>query len=242
MTSITDRPIFVPATLTFFVALTLTACGSSPSGPGTGFGNESDAGTSQDTKTPSTGSSDTGSSTGEKCGGFNSSKALCNTCIQSTCCAQGSACGADASCNSLFACVTACGSDTTCVSSCAKKYPSGVTALQNLFNCVESDCKDACASPKGLGEACTDDSQCLSGDCNGAWCTRGCSQNMDCRSTSTSITNSHGQLVWCLKSSAGTNSCFPGCKTNADCAVYGADLKCLAATAVNGSSTYVCSR
>jgi hypothetical protein len=88
-------------------------------------------------------------------------------------------------------------------------------------------------TPLGVGSACTSNAQCASGVCSG-WCTAGCSQNTDCG------INSYGQLDWCIEDAASIDSCFPGCETNADCAVYGSNVICQPATATNGSSTLVC--
>jgi hypothetical protein len=177
------------------------------------------------------------------CGGFGSSDATCNACTQSTCCAAGSACGANAACQALFACIQLCAQgDTACVGTCESDNPSGETALTNFINCLADDCKMACGggAAAGIGDPCQQNTDCLSGSCNGAWCTTTCTADTDCESTTQSITNSAGELVWCAPTSAG-DYCFPGCSSNADCTGFGAGVECITATVTNGSASKICS-
>jgi hypothetical protein len=117
--------------------------------------------------------------------------------------------------------------------------PAGpVSASFNL--CVVKVAFDTSAPPppppkddKGTGTACASNSECASGAC-ASWCTSVCASNTDCG------INSYGGLTWCVEDNAGIDSCFPGCSTNADCAVYGSGISCKPATVTNGSSTTVC--
>ena len=52
--------------------------------------------------------------------------------------------------------------------------------------------------------------------------------------------NEFGQLNWCLLNNAGTDTCFPGCQTNADCSVY-PNTTCKSVTDVTGRRVSVCS-
>jgi hypothetical protein len=208
----------------------------------------------------STGTTGTTGTTSPMCGGFGSPIAACNTCTQDFCCDAGSACGADASCSNLFACIQACATgDTTCLTACENEYPGGLTPLENFDDCLSTECSAQCglgssgssgggssgggtgtAAKAGLGDPCVADTDCASDLCNGHWCTTTCVQNTDCASSSTSITNEAGELVWCVGAKSGTSVCFPGCSSVAACAAYGSGITCAATTATNGASTDVC--
>ena len=180
------------------------------------------------------------------CGGFDSTIAACNTCTQTSCCAEGSACGASAACEALFACIKGCASgDTSCEDACQTDNPDGVTPLSDFLNCLSVDCESACGGglsgpTAGIGDPCQSTADCATGECNGHWCTKTCTSNTDCVSTSQSITNSVGQLVWCVESAGGTNLCFPGCSSNAECSGFGSGVSCSETTVTNGSATDIC--
>lgn len=176
------------------------------------------------------------------CGGFTSSDSACNTCVTGTCCSLGAACGANAMCSALSTCVNKC-STSACVSACATTYAGGVDDLTAFLSCTKNRCNGACTSAtKGIGDSCSTSAECISGSCTGkgGWCTTTCAQNTDCRSSPSSITNEYGHLDWCAATVSGSHKCFPGCTYNSDCSPY-PGTKCVTVTAVNGTSTGMCS-
>jgi hypothetical protein len=225
-------------------SLPLVACSSTHSVtiPATG---DSDAGASDPGSGSTTGSShDAGkpdtAPPPPACGGFGSSTAACDTCIKGTCCTAAATCGANADCTSLATCAGSC-STSACVTQCESTYPGGVDDLSAFLTCTSDRCNGACTTKKGIGDSCSTAAGCTSGDCAGAgWCTKGCTQNTDCRSSSTSLTNEYGKLDWCVQSTSGAQSCFPECSYNSDCTPY-AGTHCQTTTAVNGATIGVCS-
>jgi hypothetical protein len=96
----------------------------------------------------------------------------------------------------------------------------------------------------GVGGACTSNASCSSGACNGLWCTESCSPaNSACAGgyAANGLYNEYGQFNWCLRDSAGSDVCFPGCSTNGDCAPF-AGTSCKTFVDVTGYTTSVCSR
>lgn len=177
---------------------------------------------------------------GEVCGGFGFADTKCGQCGEGQCCAKAEACMADASCKALTACVVNCGESSSCTQGCINKYSAGVALLQSVLNCMDGKCSSQCGGSTllGIGEKCTANGQCESGMCTGSsssspgWCSDTCYANTDCG------INAYGQLNYCLEAESGTDYCFPGCTTNADCSKYGAGITCQNA----GSGRWVCSR
>lgn len=73
------------------------------------------------------------------CGGFSSDEPCTNTCVTTTCCAQGAACGANVSCLQLFSCIQSCApNDSNCAQTCANQNPGGVSAYNAAQVCLDS--------------------------------------------------------------------------------------------------------
>ena len=119
------------------------------------------------------------------CGGFASPDAQCNTCLTTSCCTEGTACGANAACETIYLCVEAC-SDDMCSQGCLAANPSGADAFNSLTGCVTNACGSACSGATGDdGGTCggftfsTDPCQtCFQSSC----CSQGtaCAANTDC--------------------------------------------------------------
>ncbi|HEY3817637.1 MAG TPA: hypothetical protein VGL81_10720 [Polyangiaceae bacterium] len=87
------------------------------------------------------------------CGGASSSTD-CSYCLNVSCCAQATACGADPACVSIVDCAASCaqttsGSDfTTCLDGCGSNDPSGVNDYNAYVTC-SSTCTSACSNDNG---------------------------------------------------------------------------------------------
>jgi hypothetical protein len=85
----------------------------------------------------------------------------------------------------------------------------------------------------GIGSPCTGSGTCGSGTnagtCNGRWCTRPCTTSIDCPGNN-----------WCIRNNAGTNTCFVGCTSNANCASL-TGTTCQSATTIDDLPMSVCS-
>lgn len=81
--------------------------------------------------------------------------------------------------------------------------------------CRAIDAVSVCLPPPEIGSPCSDASECGDYDCNGAWCTpASCSDDADCGETSA------GNANRCIENAEHNKICFPGCKTNSDCASF----------------------
>jgi hypothetical protein len=225
------------------VGLFALACSASSASPSGSNPKQLDDETVEGSDTSGDGKKD-GGTTAKSCGDFGFTSDACGTCVKNRCCAVASACLANAECAALNACVDRCSSgDSTCVQACAKAHPTGVDPLVAVIDCAKSagseSCSTSCATTqkKGIGDRCSADSDCLSGDCASGWCTTACSTNYDCKGTP-QINNEFGKLNYCLATSSGPKYCFPGCSSNSDCAKYGNGSTCQSA----GNGVYVCSR
>ena len=165
----------------------------------------------------------------------------CEACFAENCSASCDACSGDAACNTALLCIAACTSES-CDSACLSGLDeSSLSLLENTLgdsSCFQTTCANACAPPATakVGDACLTSSQCISGVCStGGWCEPAseCFANTDCG------IDSEGDLVWCAKTSNGSNGCFPGCNTTADCASY-PGASCLPAVVTNGYTENVC--
>jgi hypothetical protein len=117
-----------------------TDSGSSGTDSGTSTfdsgGQTFDTGTSVDTGTT------TGSCAGDE---FQFPTAACQTCVDSMCCSDVTACSGDPTCGSLVTCISNCAQgDQTCANTCGSMYSSAVTEYNNLGMCVMSGCTTAC--------------------------------------------------------------------------------------------------
>jgi hypothetical protein len=149
------------------------------------------------------------------------------------CCQSGSGVTEGAWCISQTdQCHAKCSTNTDCVSNCCVPVTG-----QALGACMSAS---YCGGLKGVGDPCAAGTECESGICGG-WCQQACGVgNAVCRSTSSSLKNENGFYNWCFSTSSGA-SCFPGCDTTADCAVYGNQYTCKTATDVTGFTTQACS-
>ena len=168
--------------------------------------------------------------------------AKCQSCFAKSCKTECGTCGQDADCQAALECIGPCTTNScisACVSGLSTSSRSLLTEVRGETGCVANECAAECgsgdpppASNKKTGDACSSDAECTSGSCS-TWCQDTCSVNTDCG------INSSGNLVWCVKTQAATNRCFPGCKSNSDCSIYPGS-SCRAITATNGASTSVC--
>lgn len=86
---------------------------------------------------------------GMTCGGFTSGSAVCDACIQNTCCAQSEACGADPDCVSVTNCLKKCDPNevtggpggSACASDCllAGEKEAAIPAF-DLIYCMSDQC------------------------------------------------------------------------------------------------------
>ncbi len=164
----------------------------------------------------------------------------CGTCFATSCATPCGSCADDADCDAAMVCLASCTTET-CDSACIDSLPQGSLALLNATigsqGCLGTECESECVSATAkVGDPCSSDAQCISGSCNSRWCepAAGCSENTQCG------IDTEGELVWCVEETGGSNGCFPGCSTNADCALY-SGTSCKLATATNGASAYICS-
>jgi hypothetical protein len=150
-----------------------------------------------------------------------------NACtVNGDCCQSGTGASMGAYCIQPGVCHAKCTSDSNCT--------SGFCAA------VTGQTVGACTA-RGVGDPCTANSQCVTGSC-ATWCQASCSvSNSACLSQSWSTANVEGFDNWCLTTVAGDDRCFPGCNTNADCAVYGSAVSCKSFVDVLGFTHSTCS-
>jgi len=84
-----------------------------------------------------------GGSGGGTCGGLSTGDASCDSCLDASCCAESTACVADADCTALITCGDAC-SDDACISACFSSHPTGAALLDSISTCLENSCMSAC--------------------------------------------------------------------------------------------------
>jgi len=129
-------------------------------------------------------------------------------------------------------CHAKCTTNSQCASGCCAGVQGGGNVCAAASNCQ---------ALKGIGDACSSSSECASNSCNG-WCTEYCSAtNKLCLgSASDNVSNnSNGHVNWCVQNNSGSDICFPGCSTTADCAPY-PGTTCKYVTTVADGSDYVC--
>jgi hypothetical protein len=116
----------------------------------------------------------------------------CDACLDTSCCAQNTACVSDADCNALLACGDAC-RDDACFSACYSAHPTGAALLDALSSCADTSCSAKCGGPPssppstsacgfGSGDATCDsclDSNCC-GDANACLGDADCTALLDC--------------------------------------------------------------
>jgi hypothetical protein len=87
--------------------------------------------------------------------------------------------------------------------------------------------------PPDIGSPCQTKADCGDYECTGAWCSPpSCTNDATCGATSA------GNANQCIENGLGTKICFPGCKSNSDCASF-KETSCQPAR--DGSSGMVCS-
>ncbi len=101
--------------------------------------------------------------------------------------------------------------------------------------------------PRGLGEPCTSIAGCASNrcacehpNCRG-WCTTTCAMSSDCAGDYSGGATLLGQRNSCITNASvpPSNTCFPGCSTNADCAAFPGTV-CEGAATIENSSVSIC--
>jgi hypothetical protein len=144
------------------------------------------------------------------CGGFNSTDMNCNTCLTTSCCSEGSTCGANSACQAIYNCVKGCSTDA-CAQTCLTNNPNGVNDFDAFTTCVENDCNTLCGGNSTGGDAavtcggfmfttaacqtCFDSGCCAQGNA--------CAANSECMA-----------LDACVKACASTdNTCFNNCNS-----------------------------
>jgi hypothetical protein len=90
---------------------------------------------------------------GSTCGEQASTIASCDTCLQSTCCAEAAACAGDKNCAKLQLCRANCFNSMTCPADCEAQNPLGVAAFDTWFRCTDR-CGQSCVP--GQDWACLD--------------------------------------------------------------------------------------
>ncbi len=212
-------------------------------------GARADAGSSGSSSGSSSGASSgsSGSSSGGTADAAPDSKADASP-DGGTCVATGKACTADSQCCNFQSqsgfcvdfgsgglCADSCAVDSDCNSGCCASSSLGLVCSAMSF----------CAG-RGIGDGCTSNAECISGDCTGTlsssgWCTAPCSPTSAvCAGSGTGTSNQYGNPNLCILNSGNTYKCFPGCAVLADCAPYGGTT-CKAGTDATGASVSVCS-
>lgn len=88
---------------------------------------------------------------------FESPDAVCQTCLEASCCSQLVACSEEGECVALFYCEAGCAEDQACIDACQNTAPAGATALFDALDaCITASCESDCVgySPicdSGLG-------------------------------------------------------------------------------------------
>jgi hypothetical protein len=156
------------------------------------------------------------------------------TCTGTTCCQASTKAPKGAICASNDnVCHAKCASNSECVSGCC------ATVTGETYGA----CADKSFCPAGgIGDGCADASSCKSGLCAGGtdgWCTRTCTYSTDCYGDY-ATKNKYGHYNYCVKTTSGSNGCFPSCTTDADCSWY-PGMHCASVTTTAGTSVRVCS-
>lgn len=216
-----------------FIALSFAIVACSPSGSRPGELNDC---TGHCSSTLAGGQSSGGDAASSSCT-INPADSQCAQCAEAKCCPTLSACSSSKDCVNLDNCQMGCSGSASCVNACQGQYPLGVSALNALASCVESDC--AVCNQSGVGDPC------FSGGCNPglscgtSWCTKACARASDCTGLGPNGANSAGQENACIFTAGVGNTCFPGCGGNGDCAAFPGTY-CLLTTSVDSLSVSVC--
>ena len=82
--------------------------------------------------------------TTSSCGGLGSANAACETCMESKCCSEATACGTSLSCLDYWDCVVPCNGDPACRDQCDAQYPAGAAPYEALRDCLLDNCHSQC--------------------------------------------------------------------------------------------------
>jgi hypothetical protein len=74
---------------------------------------------------------------------------------------------------------------------------------------------------------------------NGSWCTRTCTKDSDCAGVGPNNGNYLGFTNACIHTTAGFNTCEPGCNVAQDCSGF-AGTSCVVAMDIAGGNAFVC--
>lgn len=85
--------------------------------------------------------------------GLATGEPTCDACLDTSCCAENTACVSDADCTALLTCGDAC-TDDACIASCMTAHPTGAALLDTLSTCMEGSCSIACGGAPSSPSAC----------------------------------------------------------------------------------------
>ena len=75
--------------------------------------------------------------------GLTSGVAMCDTCLDASCCGPTTACLGDADCVALIGCYDAC-TDGACAAACDAAHAAGSSKLTGVFTCAQTSCAATC--------------------------------------------------------------------------------------------------
>lgn len=136
-----------------FAALLAIGCSSSTTSTGSGSGSPSpstsDAGKADSAMgtSPITAGGDGGTTpTAQGCG-VETGLPACDTCLSQKCCTPIDACSDEADCVALDECLSKCtqANGQACGDACFQAHPKGAPLVDAIDQCVETNCKTACA-------------------------------------------------------------------------------------------------
>jgi hypothetical protein len=141
------------ALLLAIVAFGCSSSESSPSAPAT----DSSIDSNIDSAEVATDDAEAGAVTRTSCGNLpvlgpqgHTVDAKCLACTDAKCCAEGTACGANAECKAMRECYLGC-TDSKCISDCVAAHPDGDKADLAFSGCRRTNCAVECASWSCLG-------------------------------------------------------------------------------------------
>jgi hypothetical protein len=76
----------------------------------------------------------------------------CKSCMDTSCCDAGAACGADAECKAMRDCFAGCGADTDCQLKCQSDHPAGAKLNGAFSGCRNTNCGTVCANFACVGK------------------------------------------------------------------------------------------
>lgn len=140
-----------------FFAVLAFGCSSSESSPSTPTDSSIDAAEDSSADVAVDGA-ETDVVTRTTCGGVpvlgpqgKSVDAKCLACTDTKCCAEGTACGANAECKAMRDCYVGCNRESKCLDACIAAHPDGDKADLAFSTCRRTSCASDCASWACLG-------------------------------------------------------------------------------------------